>query len=411
MTEIKQPKIRFKGYINDWEQCKFSNLLDKKDGIRRGPFGSALKKDFFVQHSEYVVYEQQNAIYDRFDTRYNITKEKYEELIKFKVESGDFIMSGAGTIGKISLVPNGIKQGVFNQALIRLRIDKNLIDSEYFLQLMRSGNIQKMLTNSNSGSAMVNLAPMSEVKNWNVVIPNKEEQSKIGEFFKTLDDTIALHQQKLEVTKQFKQTMLKKMFPKTGETTPEIRFKGFTGDWEECKLGDFLYEVSKRGNSDLEFITVREFDTILRPQSNQGYGNIVTDSKKLKAKIVLNGQFLIDLTSYSRGIYLSRLDGLTSNTYSVLELSEFGNLEFFTEFLKHPLFVSKLESLTPIGARQGKKIDQNSLLKSKFRMPHKEEQEVIGNYFKELDIQINSLEKKLFDMNLYKKTMLKKMFL
>ena len=71
-----------------------------------------------------------------------------------------------------------------------------------------------------------------------LTLPIYEEQIKIGGFFKQLDDTIALHQQKLEVTKQFKQTMLKKMFPRNGETTPEIRFKGFTDDWEKCKLKD-----------------------------------------------------------------------------------------------------------------------------------------------------------------------------
>ena len=122
--QINVPSIIFSRFNEDssWKSKKFKELLDQTEGIRRGPFGSALKKEFFVQNSEYVVYEQQNAIYDHFNTRYRISEEKYHELNKFMLSSGDFIMSGAGTIGKISLVPDGIEKGVFNQALIRLRI-------------------------------------------------------------------------------------------------------------------------------------------------------------------------------------------------------------------------------------------------------------------------------------------------
>ena len=208
----KVPELRFKGFNDTWEQRKFKDLVDSKDGIRRGPFGSALKKDLFVKESEYVVYEQQNAIYDRFDTRYNITEEKYNELIKFKVEPGDFIMSGAGTIGRISMVPNSIKSGVFNQALIRFRLNHERTDSKYFLQLMRSETMQRKLTESNPGSAMVNLVPMSEVKEWDILVPNISEQRLLGEFFTILDDTIDLHQRKLEFLKQMKKSLLQKMF-------------------------------------------------------------------------------------------------------------------------------------------------------------------------------------------------------
>ncbi|MBW1625271.1 hypothetical protein G4Z13_13025 [Enterococcus faecium] len=83
MSNDIQPEIRFPGFTEAWEQRKFECLLDKKDGVRRGPFGSALKKEFFVSNSNFVVYEQQNAIYDNYETRYKITEKKYNELIKF----------------------------------------------------------------------------------------------------------------------------------------------------------------------------------------------------------------------------------------------------------------------------------------------------------------------------------------
>ena len=185
-----------------WEQRKFTYLLDKKEGIRRGPFGSALKKSSFVKESKYTVYEQQNAIYDRFDTRYNITKEKFDELYKFQLTPGDFIMSGAGTIGRIARVPTGIKAGVFNQALIRFKIDETLVDSEYFLEWIRSEGMQKEFTKANPGSAMVNLVPMSEVKEWEVLLPTKDEQYKIGSLLSKISSLITLHQRKPQIFKR-----------------------------------------------------------------------------------------------------------------------------------------------------------------------------------------------------------------
>ena len=208
----KVPELRFAGFADAWEERKFESLLDKNEGVRRGPFGSALKKDLFVKESPYVVYEQQNAIYDHYETRYNISKEKFEELHKFELIADDFIMSGAGTIGRISKVPKGIKKGVFNQALIRFRINKELTDSEYFLQFIRADFMQRKLTGANPGSAITNLVPMSDVKKWEIKVPIKEEQKKIGAFFKQLDDTIALHQRKLDLLKEQKKSFLQNMF-------------------------------------------------------------------------------------------------------------------------------------------------------------------------------------------------------
>lgn len=208
----RKPKRRFAGFTDDWKQRTFKDMLDNNDGVRRGPFGSALKKDIFVENSGYVVYEQQNAIYDNYKTRYNISKEKYDELNKFSLKENDFIMSGAGTIGRISRVPKGIKPGVFNQALIRFRINTELTDPEYFLQFIRAENMQRKLTGANPGSAISNLVPMSEVKKWEIFVPVKAEQSQIGSFFKQLDDNIALHQYKLEKLQNIKQAYLNEMF-------------------------------------------------------------------------------------------------------------------------------------------------------------------------------------------------------
>lgn len=100
-------------------------------------------------------------------------------MYRFSIKENDFIMSGAGTIGRISRVPRGIKPGVINQALIRIRVNKQLVDLEYFFcnGCVRK-KMQDKLTQANPASAMVNLVPMSEVKEWEVSIPTLEEQQK-----------------------------------------------------------------------------------------------------------------------------------------------------------------------------------------------------------------------------------------
>lgn len=206
------PEIRFPGFTDAWEQRGFEQMLDNREGIRRGPFGSALTKDIFVEDSDYVVYEQQNAIYDTYETRYKISKSKFEELKKFSLKPNDFIMSGAGTIGRISRVPHNIKQGVFNQALIRFRINNEVTNPEYFIQFIRGDYMQRKLTGANPGSAITNLVPMSEVKKWRILVPSIKEQQQIGSFFADLDHLITLHQRKLDRLQQLKKALLQNMF-------------------------------------------------------------------------------------------------------------------------------------------------------------------------------------------------------
>ena len=270
-----KPRIRFKGFTEDWEQRKFLDLLDAQNGIRRGPFGSSLKKDSFVKKSDYVVYEQQNAIYDNYETRYFISKEKYNELIRFNIQPGDFIMSGAGTIGRISMVPDGIKKGVFNQALIRFKVNKDSINPLYFLKFMQSDMMQKQLTQANPGSAMTNLVPMDELKKWDVTIPSLEEQNRISTFINQIDAFITLHQCKLEKLKLTKKALLQKLFPKNGKHIPEIRFKGFTDAWEQYKLSDITEVIMGQSPSSKNYTDNPNDDILVQGNADLKDGKVV----------------------------------------------------------------------------------------------------------------------------------------
>ena len=406
------PKLRFPGFTEDWEQRKFLDLLDAQNGIRRGPFGSSLKKDSFVKKSDYVVYEQQNAIYDNYETRYFISKEKYNELIRFNIQPGDFIMSGAGTIGRISMVPDGIKKGVFNQALIRFKVNKDSINPLYFLKFMQSDMMQKLLTQANPGSAMTNLVPMDELKKWDVTIPSLEEQNRISTFINQIDELITLHQRKLEHLNLKKKALLQKLFPKNGERYPELRFPGFTDAWEQRKLGDLYKRVNERNDGTLgrdKWISVAKmyFQEPDKVQSN----NLDTRTYVMKKGDIAfeghpNNEF-----KFGRFVLNDIGTGIISELFPIYRPITEYDLDFWKyaiqlERVMAPIFAKSITS----SGNSSNKLDHNHFLNQELLVPNIEEQKKIGTLLSILSKNITLHQRKLEHLQLQKKALLQQMF-
>lgn len=236
MTKEKgKPQIRFSGFKDTWEQRKFSDLADYK----KGPFGSAITKDMFVPQSEdsIKVYEQQNAINKDWSlARYFLPKDyALTKLKSFEVHGGDIIVSCAGTIGEIYEIPENADSGVINQALMRVRINEDVIDKKMFI-IEFSNMIDAFTRTHSNGSAIKNIPPFADLKPTEVLMPSMEEQKKISKYFANLDNLITLYQCKVDKLTAVKKSMLEKMFPKNGRDVPEIRFKGFTEAWEQRKV-------------------------------------------------------------------------------------------------------------------------------------------------------------------------------
>lgn len=136
---------------------------NKKNAIKRGPFGSSIKKEYFVP-SGYKVYEQKNAIYNDFTLgEYYINNEKFTELRDFEVVPGDVLISCSGTIGKLAIAPEGLQKGIINQALLKLTLHRDLIDNKYFAYLF-SSYIYKQMLKETRGSAMQNISSVQALK-------------------------------------------------------------------------------------------------------------------------------------------------------------------------------------------------------------------------------------------------------
>ena len=164
-----------------WKWGAWEDYLDYSDSpFRRGPFGSSLKKEIFIS-SGYKIYEQYCPINDDCSfSRYFIDEKKFKELKNFAVKAGDFLISCSGvTLGRITRVPEKYDEGIINQALLRVRINNNFFDSNFFLLLFRSPYFQKSIFENSTGSAIPNVKGVNELKAIPAPLLSLEEQNEI----------------------------------------------------------------------------------------------------------------------------------------------------------------------------------------------------------------------------------------
>lgn len=159
------------------ELCKFV----------RGPFGGALKKECF-QSEGYVIYEQQHAIYNKFNFRYFISKEKFNELKRFEVYPNDLIISCSGTMGKIAIIPNNIPRGIINQALLKLTANENI--NVKYLKYCFESTVSKQINSNARGGAIKNVASVDILKKIKIKFPPLEEQQRIVDILDKFDKLV-----------------------------------------------------------------------------------------------------------------------------------------------------------------------------------------------------------------------------
>lgn len=217
MSELVLEKNNEKILPTNWLYVTLDNLVkQEKNSIKRGPFGSTIKKEYFVP-SGFKIYEQKNVIYNDFSIgNYYITKEKFNELDDFEIKNGDILISCSGTIGKIAIVPESIQRGIINQALLKITLDNGVTDTKYFVYLLKSYAIQNQILNDARGSAMKNFASVKELNQILFPIPPLNEQKriveKIEELFQLIDETIQLIRKVNDKILQYKYAFLHDQF-------------------------------------------------------------------------------------------------------------------------------------------------------------------------------------------------------
>lgn len=241
---MNTPKIRFKGFKDDWEQRKLGDSC-KLNG--RIGFRGYTEKDIVTKEIGGVLTFSPTNIVDNKLTmeckNTYITREKYDESPEIKIFNGDILFVKTGsTLGKSALVTGLKEDASINPQIVVMRVGKN--KETFMSNVLITDGIKKQVTAVKIGGAVPTMTE-TELKNIKYYEPvEKEEQKRIGQYFEHLDHLITLHQRKCDETKQLKKFMLQKMFPKNGEKNPEIRFEGFTDAWEQRKL-DTVAKFSK----------------------------------------------------------------------------------------------------------------------------------------------------------------------
>ncbi|WP_396426612.1 restriction endonuclease subunit S [Lactococcus lactis] len=310
----KVPELRFKGFTDEWEDRKLSDIADRFDNLRV-PITASDRKPGDTP------YYGANGIQD---------------YVEGFTHNGEFILVAEDGANDLKNYPvqyvNG-KVWVNNHAHV-LQGKKTITDNKFLMNAIKNFNIEPFLVGG--GRAKLNADVMMKL---NILLPTFVEQEKIGSLFSLLDKTIALHQRKLDLLKEQKKGYLQKMFPKNGSKIPELRFNGFSGDWEERKLGEITTSYSggtpSAGNSsyykgDIPFIRSGEINSSKTELflTEEGFNNS-------SAKLVEVGDILYALYGATSGeVGISQINGAINQAILAIKPIEGYESQFIMQWLK-----------------------------------------------------------------------------
>ena len=258
MSEVKKvPEIRFAGFAEPWEQRKLGELMNVTS-VKRIHQSDWTSSGVRFLRARDIVSEAKN---EEPDDYLYISEEKYIEYsaISGKVQVGDLLVTGVGTIGIPLLIRNS-EPLYFKDGNIIWFQNNNVINGNFLYYSFWGKQIQDYISES-AGIGTVGTYTIDSGKKTPISLPSISEQSKIGRYFVELDHLITLHQRKHEKLVVLKQAMLEKMFPQKGNNVPEVRFAGFTGPWEQRKLGTLVDVCSGRDYKHLTEGTIPVYGT------------------------------------------------------------------------------------------------------------------------------------------------------
>ncbi|WP_302828196.1 restriction endonuclease subunit S, partial [Enterococcus raffinosus] len=232
------PELRFKGFTDDWEQRKLSGVIEKLSG------GASIKPTDYLEDGIRTVPKgavNATGIADLSGSKF-ISKDFFEKNITSHVHTNNLVTSlrdlvpSAPNMGRIVRIEGVDEQFLMPQGVYKLELFEGM-DEDFLISFSNSDKYRKIISAEKNGSTQVHIRNR-ELLNIDINLPTEHEQQKIGTFFKQLDNTIDLHQRKLDLLKRLKQAYLQKMFPRNGEKVPEVRFADFDEKWEQRNLGE-----------------------------------------------------------------------------------------------------------------------------------------------------------------------------
>ena len=405
------PAIRFKGFSDAWEQRKLSEMCGTFEyGL------NAAAKEFDGKNKYIRITDIDDASREFLLSDLSSPDICLDGMSKYLLSSGDIVFARTGaSVGKTYIYKENDGIVYFAGFLIRAKVNQDN-DAEFVFQSTLSPSYEKYIriTSQRSGQPGVNAQEYGE---YDLFAPSKEEQQRIGQFLRGIDNLITLHQRKFEKLTNVKKSMLEKMFPQNGSSYPEIRFKGFTDPWEQRKLSEIADKVTEK-NSGLQYVETftnsAEFGII----SQRDFFD--HDIAKLSS---LDGYYIVKNEDF---VYNPRIS--TSAPVGPINRNKLGRTgvmsPLYTIFRPHDVDTTYLEhffkcaywhSFMNFNGDSGARSDRFSIKNDVFfqmpiPLPHIDEQRKIGELLTCLDHLITLHQRELEKLQNIKKSMLEKMF-
>ena len=389
-----KPSIRFKGFTDTWEQRKLGDECVVTMG--QSPDGAT----YSDTPSNYILVQGNADLKDGWVFPRIWTTQKTKTA-----QAGDLIMSvraPAGAMGKtaydvvLGRGVAGIKGNEFiYQALVKM-------NSEGYWKKLAAGSTFESV-NSDA------------VKNAEILVPQDvEEQAKIGNYFRNLDNLITLHQRECENLQNIKKSMLQKMFPKNGEQFPEVRFAGFTDAWEQRKLGDIYIERNERGNAELDILSVSIHHGISQNElDTDELGKSVrrSDDKSLYKHVYYGDLVFNMMRAWQGAIGVVKNEGMVSPAYISAIPDDSVFPEFMDYCLRRKCIINQINNLSYGVTDFRKRLYWEPFTRVTIMMPSVDEQRKITDIFRQLDDLITLHQRKVEILKNIKTSMLQNMFI
>ncbi|MDO4445730.1 MAG: restriction endonuclease subunit S [Bacillota bacterium] len=396
---MNKPRIRFKGYTNDWEQRKLGDLLERR--VEQRQQSEEYPRLAFASGQGVIPLSERKT-----NNREQLTKDEFTK--KYLVTEMDDIVYN----------PANVKYG----AIDRNKCGRGLISPIYvtFTTSEIPGFIERIVTSHDFKQKALRFEEGTVTKRQSVnpedfitidilIAPQREEQKKISECFDRLDNLITLHQRKCEQVKKLKKYMLQKMFPQSGKKVPEIRFDGFTNDWEQRKYGEIINLLSGQDFNPAEYNDYNEGIPYMTGASCIVEGKTVENRWTTVPRcIAYKGDVLLVCKGSGCGSLarLSQEKAHIARQFMDLQV-KYGLDQTFNYYLVGSVIKEIIRNARGLIAG----IDRSAVLKQDVLIPSEEEQIKIGGYFEQLDNLITLHQRKCEELQKIKKYMLQNMFI
>ena len=395
----KVPELRFPGFADNWEERKLTEIVNR---VNKSSNSDVLPK---VEFEDIVSGEGRlnKDISSKFDSRKGTLFEPENILYgKLRPYLKNWLFSDF----------EGVALGDF---WVFEATDVSVPSFDYYL--IQSDNYQKV-ANDTSGTKM----PRSDWKNvssTDFAIPSKDEQKQIGAFFKQLDNTIVLHQRRLDLLKEQKKGYLQKMFPKNGAKVPELRFAGFADDWEERKLSDLFIKGGSGGtpkstnkafyDGDIPFLGISDI-TKSNGFINNTEKHISSDGLNSSAAwIVSKGAISLAMYASVGKLAILNIDAATSQAFYNMIFDDYDLRDLVYQRLNKANELSEWNKLISTGTQSNLNADKVKNFQMYLPKNH-DEIKLISTFFKQIDNTIALHQRKLDLLKEQKKGFLQKMF-